>query len=342
MSKTGKRKSDHIKISMRDDVKFAKSAGFEYYDFHHFAASELVVEDVDTSVDFTGKQISYPFLISCMTGGTEEAKDINHKLAEVAKHFNVPIGVGSQRAMLEDENEIESFSMVRKIAGDVPVLANIGAAEFVNFNDTSSINKIVEAIEADVLVVHLNLLQEMVQPEGTPTFKGLVNKLRRFTQDLEVPVFAKEVGFGIGKEAALTLLEAGAKGIDVAGAGGTSWSKIEYARSNTPSNELYAEWGLPTSYCIRKVAELKSEFDFVLVGSGGIADAASFTKSLALGADISAAAGAVLKKLLNEDIDGVIKLLDNWFTTLKEVMVLTNSKNIDELKGKISKREELY
>ncbi len=341
MSKTEKRKSDHIRISMKDDILYKKSSGFHNYDFVHYAASELEEIDIDISTDFFGKIIPFPFMISCMTGGNEETGNINAQLAEIANQLKIPIGVGSQRAMLESDEHVDSFALVREKAGDVPVLGNIGAAEFVKFDSPDPINKMIDAIEADAFVIHLNLLQEMVQPEGTATFKGLIVKLAKFSREIHVPLIAKEVGFGIGKDAAETLLEAGVKGIDIAGAGGTSWSKIEYERSGSSSNEVFSEWGLPSSYCIRTVARLKRDYQFLLIGSGGIIDAESFAKSLALGADISAAARAILVTLMNDGQEAVIDLLNEWKSTLKKIMVLTNSKNLSEFKGKAKRKKEL-
>ncbi len=341
MSQTSSRKSDHLRISLSEDILYHKSTGFERYDFVHYASSELTVNDVDTRVNFFGKEISFPFLISCMTGGTDEAENINALLAEIAEELNIPIGVGSQRALLESEKNAASFQRVKEIAKNVPVLGNIGAAEFVKFEDTLPIYKLIESVNASAVVIHLNLLQEMVQPEGTPVFKGLLSKIEKFAKELSLPLIAKEVGFGISKDAARDLLNAGIKGIDVAGAGGTSWSKIEAKRNDKGIDKLFGEWGLPTSYCIRTVSELKNEFDFLLIGSGGIKDSESFAKSLALGADLSASARTVLKMLSEKGTGGVIELLSDWFEVLKKIMVLTNSKNINELKGKVKRIEEL-
>lgn len=342
MSHISSRKSDHLRISLGEDIIYRKSAGFEHYEFAHYAASELTVNDVDTTVDFFGKGISFPFLISCMTGGTGEAENINAQLAEIAEELNIPIGLGSQRALLELRTAVKSFRNVKDIAKNVPVLGNIGAAEFVNFTNITPLLKLIESVEASAMVIHLNLLQEMIQPEGTPDFKGLLSKIEKFEKEIDIPLIAKEVGFGINKEAARALLDAGVQAVDVAGAGGTSWSKVEYKRSNKEMNELWAEWGIPTSYCIRTVNELKDEFDFILIGSGGITESASFVKSLAVGADLSASARSVLKKLNDDGSKGVVNMLKDWFDTLRKVMVLTNSKNLKELKGKIYRKEELF
>ncbi len=341
MNRTEDRKSEHLIISLKDEILFEKSAGFERYEFNHFASSELIEEEVDVKADFFGREIDYPFLISCMIGGTTEAENINMRLAEIAEELNIPIGVGSQRVMLENKSAASSFASVRKKAPSIPILGNIGAAEFVKFKDETPILRMSEIIEADAFVIHLNLLQEMIQPEGNPNFKGLLNKIEKLKLKLDIPLIAKEVGFGITKESAATLLNAGIDGIDTAGAGGTSWSKIESKRGGN-SVDYWDEWGMPTAYCIKSVAELKNENEFLLIGSGGIDDPTALAKSLALGADIGASARKVLKKLIEDGAEALTEMLTEWFSALKKIMVLTNSNNIIELRGKLIKKEDLY
>ncbi len=342
MGNSKDRKENHVRISLSEESQFKeKTAGFERYDFLHYAASELREEDVILKTDFFGREISSPFLIASMTGGYGDAFNINSMLAEAAEELNIPIGVGSQRVMLEEDSLIPTFSIVRKKAPNIPVIANIGAAEFVKFENLDPLNKMIDVIEADAVFVHLNLLQEMLQMGGNPDFKGLIQKIRKFSNELDVPLIVKEVGFGISKEAAKNLLEAGAKGIDVAGAGGTSWSRIEQIRTEKDPSP-FSEWGLPTSYCVRTVAELKKDFDFVLIASGGINDSFSYAKSLALGANITSAARSILKSVVERGSEGVIELVQNLNKDLVKIMILTNSKKTNELKEKLILKEELF
>ena len=342
---TSNRKQDHIKICLEDDVQFkTKTTGFEKYDFEHYAITELTLNEIDLSTEFFGKKISYPFLISCMTGGTIEAESINAKLAEAAEELNIPIGVGSQRQLLEDDKYLKSFKIISEKAGSVPILGNIGAAEFSKFNEPADkIMYLAEAVNASAMVIHVNPLQELFQIEGTPNFKGLLKNLEVVCKSDPIPIIIKEVGSGISKKAARTLLDCGVKGIDVAGSGGTSWSAVEMKRNNNSHSEYFWDWGLPTSYCIKQVAELKKDHNFVLVGSGGISSPEDCAKAIALGADISASAGILLKKVAENGVEGVNNLLLNWFAAIKKIMYLTNCKNVANLKNvDLLKKEELF
>jgi isopentenyl-diphosphate delta-isomerase len=337
------RKNEHIEIALEGKSQFsAKTTGFEQYEFLHFASSEVLAEEINLELSFLSKRISSPFLISSMTGGTEEALRINSVLAEAAEELKIPIGVGSQRAMLENPERSESFEIVREKAPSVPVLANIGAAEFVKMN-SNAIEQIMKPLNADALFVHLNLPQEMIQREGKADFKGLLEAIEKYKRNFHQPLIIKEVGFGISKIAAETLLSAGADGIDVAGAGGTSWSKIEYIRSGKEAGGEFAEWGLPTAFCIRTVKELKNKFDFILIGSGGITDAFAYAKALALGADIVASARTVLLEAKKNGVEGVIRMLLKWNDVLKKIMALTNSPTLKEFNTeKLILKRELY
>jgi isopentenyl-diphosphate delta-isomerase len=341
---TSNRKQDHIKICLEDDVQFkTKTTGFEKYDFEHYAITELTIDEIDLSTDFFDKKISYPFLISCMTGGTIEAESINTKLAEAAQELNIPIGVGSQRQLLEDDKYLSSFKVINEKAGSVPKLGNIGAAEFSQFDKPDEkINYLAESINASAMVIHVNPLQELFQLEGTPNFKGLLKNLEIVCNQSSIPIIIKEVGSGISRKAAKNLLDCGVKGIDVAGAGGTSWSAVEMKRNSDSQNEYFWDWGLPTAYCIKELSQLKKDYDFLLIGSGGISKPEDAAKALALGADISASAGILLKEVAVNGVEGVIKLLLNWFDTIKKIMYLTNCSSIEELeKTNLIKKEEM-
>lgn len=278
-----------------------------------------------------------------MTGGTSRAKDINQKLAVAANELKIPIGIGSQRIALEGKKNYSTYKVVRDNAKDVPILGNIGAAQIVKSkNPVDDLKFLIDLVEADAMVIHLNPLQELLQPEGEPDFKGFLSALENICSHISVPVIAKEVGAGISKKAAKKLLNAGVYGIDVAGTGGTSWAAVELLRSNQQDDYL-KEWGLPTSYCIRTVNELKKNYKFVLIGSGGISNGIDIAKSLALGADIAASAGVILREIDKNGIDGVVKLILSWFDTVKKIMFLTGCENISSLnKLGLKRKEELF
>ena len=198
-------------------------------------------------------------------------------------------------------------------------------------------------IEADVFVIHLNPLQELIQKEGTPNFKGLLKSLQQLIKKSNVPVIIKEIGAGISANVAAKLLDTGVKGIDVAGAGGTSWAGIEILRNKSNTNYYFWDWGLPTSYCLKENMQLKKDYKFALIGSGGINSAIDAAKALALGADYVASARTILKELDKNGLEGVISLVTDWFETIKKIMFLTGSKSLKELrKNKILRRELLY
>jgi isopentenyl-diphosphate delta-isomerase len=341
---TSIRKKEHLDLSLNADVSFkTKSNGFEYYDFIHDAATEVELDKISFETKFFKKKINYPFIISCMTGGTEEAENINAQLAIAAEELKIPIGVGSQRQALENNNYRETYSVIRKNAKSIPVLGNLGAAELVKLKSFTPVKMLIDLIQADAFVIHLNPLQELLQPEGTPYFSGLLKSLLRLTKEINIPVIAKEIGSGISSDVAKRLLETGVKGIDVAGAGGTSWAAIEILRNNSNANGYFRDWGLPTSFCLRENSKLKKNYDFILIGSGGINSDTDAAKALALGADYVASARTILIELNSAGVNGVKNLITTWFETVKKIMFLTGSKSLKEFrKNRISRKELLY
>lgn len=340
---TSHRKRDHINICLNEDISFrTKTNGFEKYDFIHNAVTTQDFTKIDLATKFLNYKISFPFMISCMTGGTKQAENINEMLSTAANMLKIPVGVGSQRQALENDSFHDSYKVIRKNAKDVPVVGNIGGAEVARMKSLKEIRKLVDLVEADAMVVHLNPLQELIQPEGNRNFSGLLKKIEKLVKLLDVPVIAKEVGSGIEKSAAKKLLDAGCKGIDVAGAGGTSWSAVEMKRKNNPNeNENYLwDWGLPTSYCVRTVSELKKKYKFTLIASGGITSGIDISKALALGADITASARPIFIQVMDHGFEGVVDLIESWFEDVKKIMFLTGSKNIGQLnRSKIIKSE---
>lgn len=343
-SKTSKRKKEHLELCLTDDVSFkGKSTGFENYEFKHYAITEVDISRIDFRAKFFGKKINFPFLISCMTGGTSKAENINAQLAIVAEELKIPIGVGSQRQALENKDFIESFKTVRKNAPNVPVLGNIGAAQVAQFKSVDPVKKLVDMIKANALVIHVNPLQELLQKEGENKFTGLLKKIKMIVKKSGVPVIIKEVGSGISKEAAVKLLVAGVKGIDVSGAGGTSWAGVEILRNKTSNQNNFWDWGLPTSYCIKEVFKLKKNYKFTLIGSGGIKNGLDAAKAFALGADVVASARTILQTLDKSGVDGTLNKIKEIFNDICKVMYLTGSQNLKELRNKkLIKRELLY
>ena len=338
------RKKEHLDLVLNRFVNFEKKTnGFESYDFIHYALTEVDINKIDLSIKFLGKRISYPFLISSMTGGTNYANDINAQLAIMANELNIPIGVGSQRQSLVNNRHQYSFKIIRKNAPKVPVLANIGAAQVVEYTGIDNYKKIIDDVSANGLIIHLNPLQELLQVNGQTNFNGLLNKISDLCEKLPVPVLVKEVGAGISKKAAKKLLDVGVKAIDIAGAGGTSWAGIELMRNSQKSNNSFWDWGLPASYCIKTVKQLKKKYGFTLIASGGISNGFDIAKALALGADITASAKTVLKFLDKKGIDKTIQLIIDWHETLKKIMFLTGAQNLKQLNHKkLIKVNKLY
>jgi|WetSurSiteA1Bulk_404760.scaffolds.fasta_scaffold06895_4 isopentenyl-diphosphate Delta-isomerase len=341
---TSKRKKEHLELSLNAEVSFKnKSNGFEYYEFIHDATTEVELDKIYFETKFFKKKINYPFIISCMTGGTEAAENINAQLAIVAEELKIPIGVGSQRQAIENKNFRNTYDIIRKNAKTVPVLGNLGAAELVKLKSFTSVKMMVDLIQADAFVIHLNPLQELLQPEGTPRFSGLLKSLKKLVKEIEIPVIVKEIGAGISGKASKALLETGVKGIDVAGAGGTSWAAIEMLRNKSMTNDYFWDWGLPTSFCLKENLILKKKYKFLLIGSGGINSAIDAAKAFALGSDYVASARTILKELNSTGSEGVTNLITNWFETIKKIMFLTGSKSLKDLrKNKLLRKELIY
>jgi isopentenyl-diphosphate delta-isomerase len=333
------RKKEHLQLCLTEEVSFRKkSTGFEDYEFVHFALTEVDINAISLETKFFKKQIQYPFLISCMTGGTRTGENINAQLALAAEELKIAVGVGSQRHALENESSREQAKLMRKNAPTVPIIGNIGAAQVAKTKDFSKLMELAELVEADAMAVHLNPAQELFQPEGEVNFKGLLKNIESLVKHLPIPVIVKEVGCGISGAAAKLLLQAGVSGIDTAGAGGTSWTAVEMLRSGMV-NEYFWDWGIPTSVCIKEAAALKKDHSFMLIGSGGINSPIDAAKAFALGADIAASARTVLLQLDKEGVEGVIKMINDWFQVIKKIMFLTGSSQLTDLKNNIVLRE---
>jgi isopentenyl-diphosphate delta-isomerase len=290
------RKADHIKINLEKDVRSALTTGLENYRFVHEALPELDLDQVDTSLSLFGKQLNAPILISSMTGGTSDAETINLRLAEAAQEMKIAMGVGSQRAALERPEQAKTFQ-VRRAAPDILLFANLGAVQLNYGYGIDECRRAIDMIEADALIFHFNPLQEAVQDAGDINFAGLAKKVEEVCRKLEIPVIAKEVGWGISERTAKLLADCGIQAIDVAGAGGTSWSQVEMHRAPDEfTRELAATfvgWGIPTAESILNVKKAAPEM--TIFASGGLKDGLDIAKSIALGATLGGMAGQFLK-----------------------------------------------
>jgi isopentenyl-diphosphate delta-isomerase len=296
VTQIGARKSDHIRINLEEDVRSGLSNGLERYRFTHQALPELNLDDIDLSQQIFGRTLKAPILISSMTGGTDESGTINRTLAEAAQEMGIAMGLGSQRAAIEHAELAPTFQ-VRDVAPDILLLANLGAVQLNYRYGLAECQRAVDMIQADALILHLNALQEAVQPEGNTRFAGLVKKIERICKLLPVPVIAKEVGWGFSERAAQMLGEAGVAAIDVAGAGGTSWSQVEMHRAQNESQRRLAaaflDWGIPTAEAIVNVRRAAPEL--TIFASGGLRNGVEIAKCIALGASLGGMAGPFLK-----------------------------------------------
>jgi isopentenyl-diphosphate Delta-isomerase len=285
---TQSRKADHIRICLESDVQFRQTTnGLEKYRFTHSCLPELDFNDIDISTEFLGRKLNAPLLISSMTGGTEQAGMINRRLAEVAQQYKIAMGVGSQRVAVEKKQVVDTFA-IRKYAPDAMLFANLGAVQL-NYNyGLDQCLQVIDILEADALILHLNPLQECIQPRGDKNFTGLIDKINILCSKLSIPVIVKEVGNGISGAIAQNLIAAGVKAIDVAGAGGTSWSKVESERAETSMQRrlgnTFADWGIPTAECITSIRAIDTKIP--LIASGGLRDGLEAAKAIALGANI--------------------------------------------------------
>jgi isopentenyl-diphosphate delta-isomerase len=284
---TEARKARHLDICLDDDVASALDAGWSGVQLRHEALPEIALEDVDCSARFLDFRLRAPILISSMTGGTARAAELNRRLAEAAADAGIALGLGSGRAMIENPALLPTFD-VRAVAPHVPLFANIGAVSLNYGIGTLDVRKLIADLQADGLFLHLNPLQEALQPAGDTNFRGLVPKIAELCAALDVPVIAKSVGSGIGTTTAARLLDAGVAAIDVAAAGGTSWARVEGKRSGDDAREALAEtfagWGQPTAEAVRA---LRGRFPSIpLIASGGVRTGVDIARAIALGADL--------------------------------------------------------
>jgi len=327
-----KRKKEHVDLTVQKDVFYRKSAGFNRFDFIHNALPEINIDEVELGKSLLGRSFSFPLFISSMTGGYSDAGPVNAQLAAFCEKHNLPLGVGSQRAMLEDPLQTKSFSVVREPAPNAFIAANIGGAQLIGDFNQSKIRALIDSIRADAIIVHLNPLQELMQPEGDTNFEGILKGITGLVEKADVPVIVKETGAGISKQAAEKLLQAGVNVIDVSGAGGTSWAKVENlrGRDDKPLN-IFNDWGLPTADCIIEINDLRKNYEFEMIGSGGIRTSFDIAKAIALGADFTATAQPILKALFNGGLNEIEQLLEQWMKEARIILTLLGCRSFSEL-----------
>jgi isopentenyl-diphosphate Delta-isomerase len=327
------RKADHLRICLDETVQCQGiTTGLERYRFQHCCLPELDYNEISLKTQFFNKTLAAPFLISSMTGGTDIAKLVNQRLARVAQQYGIAMGVGSQRIALERPDVADTFA-VRSIAPDVLLFANLGAVQL-NYGCTvADAQRLVDVLEADALILHLNPLQECIQSHGDRNFRGLFAKIERLCRDLSVPVIAKEVGNGISAPMATRLIEVGIAALDVAGAGGTSWAKVEGERAQEDLQrnlgQSFADWGIPTVDCLTAI---RAQHETIpLIASGGLRNGLDAAKAIALGADLVGMAYPFLKAAFDSE-SALLTLMDTLIAELKTTLLCTGNADPDALR----------
>ncbi|HID47645.1 MAG TPA: type 2 isopentenyl-diphosphate Delta-isomerase [Methanothermococcus okinawensis] len=330
------RKLEHILICNYCDVEYRKSTLFNAIELIHRGVPNCNLEDIDTTTELFGRKLDAPLIVTGITGGHPEAKEINRNIAEAVEELNLGMGVGSQRAAIVDSSVADSYEIIRDY--NIPlVIGNLGAVNFIEDRwDEDVIERAVEMIEGDAMAIHFNPLQEAIQPEGDTNFKGIkilkdvISRYKRKYRD--IPFIAKEVGEGFSREDAVVLEEIGFDGIDVAGSGGTSWAMVEYYRIKDKEfkelSERFLDWGIPTAVSLFYV---KDVFSGTVIASGGIRSGVDMAKSIAVGAHCCGVALPVLRAALKGSKE-VVKVLERMIKELKTTMFLIGCEDIEALR----------
>jgi isopentenyl-diphosphate delta-isomerase len=328
--KTEKRKAEHIRICLEQKAQARKAtAGFEDIQLIHRALPEVDRQKISLSTFFLGKKFSAPLIVGAMTGGTEEATQINASIAEAVEKLHLGMGVGSQRAAIEDQKLEKTYAIARKKAPTAFLIANIGGVQLVHGYGLKEVKKVVEMIDADAVAVHLNALQEAVQPEGQISFKGVLAKIGEIAGELDKPVIVKETGCGISAEDAKALEAARVKAIDVGGVGGTSFAAVEYYRPTNLNNmgEIFWDWGIPTAVSL---IETTQSVKIPVIASGGVRSGLDIAKSLALNASLASISQPVLETAVKGTKE-TEELLSCLIDELRNAMFLVGAKNLESL-----------
>ncbi len=330
---TSKRKAEHIKICLNEKAQ-AKQAttGFEDVHLVHKALPEVDKEKIDLSTKVFGHKFAAPIIVGAMTGGTPEAAAINATIAEAVEKLHLGMGVGSQRVAIEDSKLTNTFAVARKKAPTAFLIANIGAVQLVNGYGVKEVKKALDMIDADAVAIHLNALQEAIQPEGQTNFKGILAKIAEVARVLEKPVIVKETGAGIAAEEAAKLEAVGIKGIDVGAVGGTSFAAVEYYRAKRDETqrflgETFWDWGIPTG---ASLVETTQTVKIPVIASGGLRTGADVAKALALNASLASVAQPVLEAAVKSSLE-TEKVLTCMIEELRNVMFLVGAEKVKEL-----------
>jgi len=333
--KTRKRKADHIRISLEKDVQARKTTTcFEDIHLIHKALPEINKQEINLSTEVFNHKFSAPLIVGAITGGTPEATRINAAIAEAVEELGLGMGVGSQRAAIEDKKLEKTFTIARKKAPNAFLIANIGGVQLVNGYSIKEVEKAVAMIEADAIAIHLNPLQEAIQPEGQTNFRGILEKISEIAEKIDKPLIVKETGAGIAAEEAKKLETVGVNGIDVSGAGGTSFAAVEYYRVKGPKNsfqrrlgDVFWDWGIPTAI---SVVEVSQSVKIPVIASGGVRDGVDMAKALALGANLTSLSQPILQAAVKgaRETKNVLSLL---IEELRNVMFLVGANSVQEL-----------
>lgn len=317
------RKLEHLLICENYDVEFKdKTTGFEDIELIHNVLPEVDKNEIDLSTEAFGKKLDSPLFITAITGGHPAAREVNRQLAIAAENHRIALGVGSQRAACEHPELADTYTVVRENAPDCLLVGNIGAPQL------NLAEKAIEILDADILAIHLNPLQESIQPEGDLDARGYTDLIAQITDSVDIPVLAKETGCGISAESAKSLVDAGVDFIDIEGAGGTSWAAVEtYRAEDRYLGEIFWDWGIPTAI---STAEVTNAVNVPVISSGGIRTGLEAAKAIALGAD---AVGMALPFLKNSASQEALNTFINRFNdSLRLAMFLVGANNIEELK----------
>ena len=332
---TRKRKADHIKICLEQNAQARKATtGFEHVHLIHKALPEVDREKLDLSTTFLGHKFNAPLIVGAMTGGTQEATKINAAIAEAVEKLGLGMGVGSQRAAIEDKQLAKTFAIARKKAPNAFLTANVGGIQLVHGYGLREVKKAIEMIEADAIAIHLNALQEAVQPEGQTNFEGVLAKITELAGSLDKPVIVKETGAGIAAEDAKKLEAAGVKAIDVGGSGGTSFAAVEFYLSEKEENRLQAEafwdWGIPTAISLVEAAQ---SVRIPIIASGGLRSGTDVAKSLALNSCLCSTSQPILEAAV-KGAKETEKTLTCLIAELRNTMFLVGAWKVEDL-GKV-------
>ena len=333
---TTKRKAEHIRISLNQHVQTKRTTtGFEDVHFIHRALPEIDKQKIDLSTKIFSHKFAAPIIVGAITGGTPEATKINAAIAEAVEELGLGMGVGSQRAAIEDEKLEKTFAIARKKAPNAFLIANIGGVQLAQGYGLKEVKKAIEMIDADAIAIHLNPLQEAIQPEGQTNFKGILAKISEIAEEIDKPVIAKETGAGIAAEEAKKLETAGVKGIDISGAGGTSFAAVEYYRAKGLRNDVqrrlgyvFWDWGIPTAVSVTEASQTVS---IPVIASGGIRNGLDVAKALALGGSLTSLSQPVLRAAF-KGVKETVRVLSLLIDELRNGMFLVGTDSVKALR----------